>query len=1449
MKLERKLLLIIGLILEITATVYATKILYEKSPEFEIKTIPMCESLWRGSVMIYPQKVSRDDIVWTGKDFFRSEYGKPCVFNEDWIKKYGFSGGAKYKIESGNLEFTTGKKGFYFGFGGIQRDRNRDSIRFGANWGPNTKDNFRLVMEVEQNVEKTDWTFSGNDFFRASRHPKNFTIRGKGTQKFVANIGYVRNISVSMATGIKFFCKTPGCTVKIKSIKIAPYSKEVFFRKTFTLKNKPVMAHMTFDSPETYELYVNGKLVSKGSNIYPCGFVKTVSLLPFLKKGKNVIAYKEEYYRWSSGKPAWFVEAIAVDRNGGTTRIFGDKSWKCAIKAGKDWMKSSCNVANWVHPRLSKTIMGIPLATGKLVFNGIDPRHMGMLLTAPKGQKYPVFDGKKPIAFTLKLPVGVKNKFQPILKVFKANTKLMVEEIKNITPETKKDLLVYDFAIKTKITGPYRLEWLLVDNTGKTVEKRRDELIIIGKIKQEQLSLADFEKKFEKRLKLVRHIDCSKVAGDNTEFIDHSGMYGTNEINKGKVVNKNGMSYRVTGKKTFDYFAYRLHLKERGKPYMIEVVIPDDADRYIYSGVAEHYSIAFCNNPTNGSRGRFCSTATAITGVNKPLSNKKRKIRYVYWPGSLASAVVVMSGKDNIPAAACEINIYKIQGGLPALKIPKTTRMFGTHNERLSVLNSTLGISENPIMTTGNYRKNGRRNGWYQWYVALERKIKWLRFQGRNMTVEGIYMYSKGALPSLKHNKEISNQELDAPLLAINMYNANNIKCMLGFEYIASPMQSVAGLDNISDRKVRKGIKGIHLIDRYGRQLITRNGGGGNFLDPRCENIILDLVKEIYRRYSNVGKVDGLFWIMGQWWTPGFIRGTFRDIENTEVGYGDLTASLFEKETGINLNINAKAPDRFQQRYDKLMGKYKSVWFKWRALKIKQFFEKVKKTISTAQCKWPLYVFPSVGFEAENPFNSHKATPVERGQYFAKRYTDAGLPLAIYKDTKDITIVPNLKTFSKFRNSDDFLHIYGWNKSASAKKIINDANAMYFIVAKGLDEVDCPANKASQWIWSHTGRGNFVPKWIGDNCMWEVVDVLAQSIPKVIFYHWQDCNMATGFGPQTRRFCKSFYATPDVKFKRLSQIAAKGVIAEVGAGKYLRLVNNTPYISVGRVSANVKKMRDLVYDRDIVNGKVVLKPYDIRIIALHKLAGKVKCSFKLSKSGRKNILAKCQYILDNQQKYKKVPRDMIAKLVKAQKYDDAFTIYNILNNYEVAFNIKGAEKDRVFLKNQDKLLADLKKDKGRIICASTADYIDPDGKRWLKDQTYSACGAYGNKYASFADRGNMAIANTKLDRVYQTEAYGKNIYYYIPVPNGTYNVYLHFAETYYKNKAPGRRLFSARIQGRRLRGKIDIFDRSGGFAKPLIINKKGVKIRNGLLTIQFIGGVCINGIEIEKVKK
>ena len=129
-----------------------TKILHEENaPNLGINVIPMSKSLWRSKVMRYPGKVTDKDRVWTGGDFFVDEFGKPCVFSEDWVKRYGYCSEGKYLIKNGKMVFTTGKKGFVFGFGPKPGDRSRPSLRLGKKWGRNAKDKYRLEINVEQN--------------------------------------------------------------------------------------------------------------------------------------------------------------------------------------------------------------------------------------------------------------------------------------------------------------------------------------------------------------------------------------------------------------------------------------------------------------------------------------------------------------------------------------------------------------------------------------------------------------------------------------------------------------------------------------------------------------------------------------------------------------------------------------------------------------------------------------------------------------------------------------------------------------------------------------------------------------------------------------------------------------------------------------------------------------------------------------------------------------------------------------------------------------------------------------------------------------------------------------------------------------------------------------------------------------------------------------------------
>jgi hypothetical protein len=1436
----------------------ATEILYEKdAPNLGIGIYPLAEQTWRSQVMTRPGEITGKDRVWVGPDFFESEYGEPCLFAKDWLKEFGYSQDGEYKVENGAMVFTTGPKGFLLGIGSRPNDFSRPSPRFGAAWGPQTKDLYRLRLTVEQDVDETDWSFCVSNFQGYSNDVCTFKVKGRGRQDFEVDLGYVRNLTGN-CTGFKLHCATPGATVKIAGMKIAPSSAIVHFRKTFTLANQPILAHATFQSPETYDLYVNGQKIDSGTHIYPAGPQKTVDLAPYLVAGENVIAFEREFITWVQRQPEWLFEGVAVDRDGTVTHLLGDASWKTSLKADDGWTDLAFDDTAWAAPILRPCADA--LVDGTAVSRGLEPKHMGMLDVAPADRQYPVFDDDETPAFRVRLPVGMKGKVSPRLEIFKAGTDAKVETLATVEAKEDGDFLVYSFSPKTREPGPYRLMWTLHDTEGKVLETRREELVLVGPIPQDILPLAGFEEAFAKRLKLVRKIDCAKESGDGTQFIDHAGMYNPAAINKGKVVTEDGMSYRETGPGAWDYFAYRLHLRERGEPFLVEVIIPDNRPRYVYSCVTETFPIPFCNNPGPlGSRGWHSASGTALTGgTYYPLSNGKKALRYIYYPNSFAAAVMVMSGLRDTPAAACEINIYKIEGDLPALALPPTERRFGSHNERISLMTLSTA-SENPLEMDPGIRNSGHRDAWFNWYRAIERKIRWLRFQGQNMAVEGIYMYNRGDYPSVKHNADTSNQEFDLPHLLLRMYAKNNIHCRLGFEYCNSPAMRAAGEGALSDRKMWQGKQGVHMVDRHGRQLVgTFSDDGINFLHPQVEALMLDTLGEIYDRYQGVGKPDGLFVVVGDWWAPGFIRGRHRDIDSIEAGYDDLTVGLFEKETGVALGIDPADPQRFPRRYDRLMGENRALWLHWRGTKVRAAFQKMSDRIRSGSNKWDMFIYQSTGIQKNTPFDDARLPRSARDTHMETYLAAMGVPLEMYAGQPGISLVTPLLEVDYFPNrsiTDDTLSFHGWNTNSGTRDVMRRLDTLY--LSTQLNEVDNPASAAKQWLWSHTARGVFVLRGAEDNCMHHHVDAMRDHTPRNVFDSWLDCNMVTAFGEQQRRFAKAFCSTPDAEFLPLPPERARGIVAQVAlreGGAWLRLVNHSPYPLTGVISGGA--VNDLVYDCQLPAGAeagswaVEMKPNDIRIFTVDAAPEKVVCHFSMPGPVAEAIKQETRYILGQKHFLENVPGDMIARLFEGVQGDDAFALYIALDDYEVAAHVKRAKLEIAAMDRQSAFLEDLAKTgAGRINCAGESAYVDPSGNRWHPDQRYLNCGAYGNENASYADRGaTMIVVGTDAQRVYQTEAYGSRVTYRIPVPKGTYNVKLHFAETYAPIQRPGVRSISVKVESHLWEKKVDPFADAGGFAKAVVLSDSGIGIHDGVIDIDLAGSVGIQGIEIEKVK-
>ncbi len=146
----------------------------------------------------------------------------------------------------------------------------------------------------------------------------------------------------------------------------------------------------------------------------------------------------------------------------------------------------------------------------------------------------------------------------------------------------------------------------------------------------------------------------------------------------------------------------------------------------------------------------------------------------------------------------------------------------------------------------------------------------------------------------------------------------------------------------------------------------------------------------------------------------------------------------------------------------------------------------------------------------------------------------------------------------------------------------------------------------------------------------------------------------------------------------------------------------------------------------------------------------------------------------------------------------------------------------------------------RIEAGSTTAYTDGLGQTWVADHSYGPGGG-------IVDRGAIEIANTVDDRLYQTERWGLSSYA-ILLANGTYEVKLHFAETYPGITAAGQRVFSVSAEGviPAAWNQIDIFAEAGG-RNTALVKSATVRVTDQVLNLGFIAGVdnpLINAIEI-----
>ncbi len=147
----------------------------------------------------------------------------------------------------------------------------------------------------------------------------------------------------------------------------------------------------------------------------------------------------------------------------------------------------------------------------------------------------------------------------------------------------------------------------------------------------------------------------------------------------------------------------------------------------------------------------------------------------------------------------------------------------------------------------------------------------------------------------------------------------------------------------------------------------------------------------------------------------------------------------------------------------------------------------------------------------------------------------------------------------------------------------------------------------------------------------------------------------------------------------------------------------------------------------------------------------------------------------------------------------------------------------------------------RINAGSSHDYVDPEGNIWSADKYYDT----GRTYFTTAN-----ISNTDKPELYRSERYSPRMAYEIPVGKGIFLVSLCFSEIFAGAFGVGKRVFRVLVEGHIHFSEIDIYKESGKRNKAYVTSERGVVVRDGLLSIEFIGireNAKISAIEIRKV--
>ena len=460
---------------------------------------------------------------------------------------------------------------------------------------------------------------------------------------------------------------------------------------------------------------------------------------------------------------------------------------------------------------------------------------------------------------------------------------------------------------------------------------------------------------------------------------------------------------------------YPLQVDRPGKAHVLEIAIPQGITQKLAIYVSE-----------SGSQQTNLTTGHSVLNVSgDAVSNQGRQFlhRFVFWPQNESPQVVLTNDDATQPAIFGKIRVT----GLPMGKNTEDRENpYPEQRELLAFFQNNSFVENFCATTTQAEGTLTPVRDWRTFYEAGTRLTQFLRQAGYSRAIltvdgdDGILYPSRlidsplGPMGNLPSNSTSPIGTPDVLEMLFYLFDREGVQLVPAFRF-SNQLTALRP----SNRQLGVSESNVELVGTSGPTDATatsfpvKHNPRYNPLNPRVQNAMLDVIRELTERYGNHSSFGGIALDLS-------VNGTTL-LPGAEWALDDRTIRSFEKATSIKLP--AEGTNRYAERGAVLRNdaKVRSKWLTWRAAELSSLLQRMHQIASSKRPKTKLLLVTSDLLSNQAMTQAMRPSlPVKGEDALVQKLLEFGIDMGNMQKQSEIVLVrPRVPTPLEVTQSSD----------------------------------------------------------------------------------------------------------------------------------------------------------------------------------------------------------------------------------------------------------------------------------------------------------------------------------------------------------------------------------------------------------------------------------------------